>query len=415
MDDVKLDGPTDILITLGLTLPSISEAELADIRAAAPPSSTVRVASTMDEAIATAGDAEVILGFIPRPLFDAAPELRWVHCIASGMDMFLYPDMRASSVVLTGEKGLVGGHLADTGFGLLLALTRQIATAIRLGADGWNQREAMRRVEIELEGLTMGVVGFGGTGRALARRAVAFGMDALACDVASVPASDGVLEVWPMDRLHDLLGASDVVAVGTPLTSETRGLFDDERFAAMRPGGCVVRERDARGDRRRWRDRGRAAQRAPQRRGPRRGADRATAPRSPAVDVRQRGDDATHGRGLATARSPEHPPVLREPAPGPDRRRAARRGRQGVGVLTIEEKTMRYYSCDSHVVEPASVFDGFEREFGSARRGSRRFLTTASSSCSRRLAASRSVGSASPAIDSTTRRRTPSSLGATQG
>ena len=43
------------------------------------------------------------------------------------MDMFLYPDMLASDVVLTGEKGLVGGHLADTGFGLLLALTRQIA------------------------------------------------------------------------------------------------------------------------------------------------------------------------------------------------------------------------------------------------------------------------------------------------
>ena len=118
----------------------------------------------MKEAIATAGEAEVILGFIPKPLFDAAPKLRWVHCIASGMDMFLYPDMKASSVVLTGEKGLVGGHLADTGFGLLLALTRQIATAIRLGPEAWSRREAMRMVEIELEGLTMGVVGFGGTG-----------------------------------------------------------------------------------------------------------------------------------------------------------------------------------------------------------------------------------------------------------
>ena len=118
----------------------------------------------------------MIFGFIPKPLFDAAPKLRWVHCIASGMDMFLYPEMRASPVVLTGEKGLVGGHLADTGFGLLLALTRQIATAIRLGPEGWNRREAMRMVEIELEGLTMGVVGFGGTGRAMARRAVAFGM-----------------------------------------------------------------------------------------------------------------------------------------------------------------------------------------------------------------------------------------------
>jgi phosphoglycerate dehydrogenase-like enzyme len=240
MDNVKLDGPVDILVTLGLTLPNVSETELDDIRGAAPAGSIVRVAPTMREAIATAGDAEVIFGFIPKPLFDAAPKLRWVHCIASGMDMFLYPEMKASSVVLTGEKGLVGGHLADTGFGLLLALTRQIATAIRLGPEGWNHREAMRMVEVELEGRTMGIVGFGGTGRAMARRAVAFGMAVIACDVTAVPPSDGVTEVWSMDRLDDLLAASDVVAVGAPLTSETRGLFDDKRFAQMRPGALFV-------------------------------------------------------------------------------------------------------------------------------------------------------------------------------
>jgi phosphoglycerate dehydrogenase-like enzyme len=240
MDAVKLDGPVDILVTLGLTLPSISEAELASIRDAAPPGSTVRVAATMKEAIAVVGDAEVILGFIPQQLHAAAPRLRWVHCIASGMDMFLYPQMQASDVVLTGEKGLVGGHLADTGFGLLLALTRQIGTAIRLGPAAWDRREGMRAVELELEGLTMGVVGFGGTGRAMARRAVAFGMDVIACDVVAVEPSDGVAEVWGLDRLDELLAASDVVAVGAPLTSETRALFDAARFAAMKPGTLLV-------------------------------------------------------------------------------------------------------------------------------------------------------------------------------
>lgn len=239
-DTVRLDGPVSILVTLGLTLPTISDAELDSIRAAAPPGSTVRVAEKMRDAVGMAGDADVILGFIPQPLFDAAPKLRWVHCIASGMDMFLYPAMKASPVVLTGEKGLVGGHLADTGFGLLLALTRQIGTAIRLGPEGWNQREAMRMRELELEGMTMGVVGFGGTGRAMARRAVAFGMHVVACDVTSVPPSDGVAEVWTMDRLGDLLAASDVVAVGAPLTDETRHLFDDARFAAMKRGALLV-------------------------------------------------------------------------------------------------------------------------------------------------------------------------------
>ena len=238
--NLVLSGPVDILVTLGLTLPSITDAQLEDIRASAPPGSTVRVAASLREAVPLASTADVILGFIPRVLFDAAPRLRWVHCIASGMDSFLYPEMSASPIVLTGEKGLVGGHLADTGFGLLLSLTRQIGCAIRLGAASWDLRESMRKVEIELEGLTMGIVGFGGTGRAMARRAVAFGMQVLACDANDISPSDGVEHVWSMARLDDLLRVSDVVAIGAPLTAETHHLFDDRRFATMKAGALLV-------------------------------------------------------------------------------------------------------------------------------------------------------------------------------
>jgi phosphoglycerate dehydrogenase-like enzyme len=110
---------------------------------------------------------------------------------------------------------------------LLLALTRQIATSIRLGPASWNARETMRQKEIELEGLTMGIIGFGGTGRAMARRAVAFGMRVLALDEWAVPPSDGVREVWGRDRFPELLAASDVVAVCCPLTGQTKDLFDD--------------------------------------------------------------------------------------------------------------------------------------------------------------------------------------------
>lgn len=240
MTDLRLDGPVSILVLLGLTLPEVSDDDLEKIRAAAAPGSTIKVASQVRDAIALAADVEVILGFIPEPLFHAAPRLRWVHAIASGVDMFLYPAMRDSQVVLTGEKGLVGGHLADTGFGLLLALTRQIATAIRLGPASWQAREAMRRKEIELEGLTMGIVGFGGTGRAMARRAVAFGMRVLALDEWPVPPSDGVHEVWRRDRLNDLLAASDVVAICCPLTAETRHLFNDAAFTQMKRGALLV-------------------------------------------------------------------------------------------------------------------------------------------------------------------------------
>lgn len=240
MTALRLDRPTNILVLLGLTLPEVSEGDLEKIRAAAAPGSIIKVAPHLRDAIAVANEAEIILGFIPETLFQAAPHLQWVHAIASGVDMFLYPAMRDSHVILTSEKGLVGGHLADTGFGLLLALTRQIAAAIRLGPASWQAREAMRRKEIELAGLTMGIVGFGGTGRAMARRAVAFGMRVLALDEWPVPPSDGVKEVWGRDRLTELLAASDVVAICCPLTMETRNLFNDAAFTTMKRGAFLV-------------------------------------------------------------------------------------------------------------------------------------------------------------------------------
>ncbi|MDQ1424284.1 MAG: hypothetical protein QOD72_1782 [Acidimicrobiaceae bacterium] len=230
----------DVLVIKGLTLPEVSDADVSQMRDAAGPGATVVVVERVRDAFDLAPRCEVVLGVMPPKLFEAAATLRWVHATASGVDGFLYPEFRDSDVVLTGEKGLVGGHLADHGFGLLLALTRRIAAAIRLGPKGWDVREEMRREEIELAGLVMGIVGFGGTGRAMARRGVAFGMHCLAVDEMPVPGSDGVAEVWPTSRLNDMLALSDVVAICCPLTEATTGLFDDAAFAAMKSAAILV-------------------------------------------------------------------------------------------------------------------------------------------------------------------------------
>jgi phosphoglycerate dehydrogenase-like enzyme len=228
-----------ILIIPGLTLPEVAAADLQRIRAAAGEDAVV-VVTTPRSAFEHAADAEVILGFVPRELFQAAPSLRWVHAIASGVDAFLYPEFVASPVILTSEKGLVGEHLADHAFGLLLMLTRQLATALRLGADAWHHRPEMRRREIELTGLTLGIIGFGGTGRAMARRGAAFGMQCRAIDRDPVAGSAEVTSVGTASEFHALLAASDVVAVCVPLTQETRALFDAAAFASMKPSAILV-------------------------------------------------------------------------------------------------------------------------------------------------------------------------------
>ena len=235
------EGPLNVLVTKTLTLPDVTPEEEAMIRAAAGPDATVNIVDRPREGVPLAADAQVILGIVPEWLFDAAPNLRWMHATASGVDMFMYPKFLDSDVVLTGEKGLVGSHLADHAFGLLLALVRRIATAVKLGPEGWDnaQRERMRYSELELEGLTMGILGFGGTGRHIARRAVAFGMSVQAMDLYPVPPGEGVETVGGPESLRDIVATSDVLAVGLPLTDTTKGMFDDEMFALM-PDGAVL-------------------------------------------------------------------------------------------------------------------------------------------------------------------------------
>ncbi|MEE9282279.1 MAG: D-2-hydroxyacid dehydrogenase [Myxococcota bacterium] len=230
----------DILITLGMTLPEVSPEQLARITAAAGPDAKVTLARGREEALDHVAEAEVILGFLSPRLFAAAKKLRWVHATASGVDGYLSREFRESDVILTGEKGLVGGHLADHAFALLLALTRKLATAVRLGADSWNQRMDMRRVEIELEGLSMGIVGFGGSGRAIARRAAAFGMCCRAVDRDAVEGSVEVSEVGSMESFTELLASSDVVSICCPLTTETRDLFGERAFASMKPTAILL-------------------------------------------------------------------------------------------------------------------------------------------------------------------------------
>ena len=227
-----------ILIIPGLTLPSVSEADLQRIRAAAVNAEVI--VATPQEAEREVVDADVVLGFVSRPMYLAAKKLRWVHAIASGVDAFLYDEFRTGEVVLTSEKGLVGEHLADHAFGLLLMLTRQIATALRLGADAWNHRPRMRAKEIELTGATMGVFGFGGTGRAVARRAAAFGMKVVALDRDPVPGSPEVSAVLGAGGFDSLLATSDVLAICCPLTPETRGKFDAAAFRKMKNSAIVV-------------------------------------------------------------------------------------------------------------------------------------------------------------------------------
>jgi len=227
-----------ILYTPLMIVPSVSPEQRAAILEAAGPGSTFIEAKDTATQRREIVDADALFGRVSPEIFSLAKRLRYYQSIGAGVDSILTQELVESDVPLASEKGGVGIHLAEHAFALLLALTRGLHTAVR--TPDYELRERIRVHQRELYEQTMGVVGFGGTGRAVARRAVGFGMRVLAVDIEPVAPEPGVEAIWPADRLADLLGASDVVVIGLPLTKATHHLFTRERFLQMRRHAILI-------------------------------------------------------------------------------------------------------------------------------------------------------------------------------
>ena len=171
----------------------------------------------------------------------AARRLKWVHTSSAGVDALLCPELRETGAVLTCAKGeVVGSLLAEHAFALMLALTRGLVWCAR--QRRWDRGGQAGREAYELRGKTLGIVGYGGAGQALARRAAAFEMEVAA--VKRTPPSQAPPEplrtLWGFDRLDDLLAVADVVVSTLPGTPETRGVFDEGRFQLMKRAALFI-------------------------------------------------------------------------------------------------------------------------------------------------------------------------------
>lgn len=227
-----------ILYTPLMIVPSLDSAQRAAILDAAGAGASLVEAKEPARQRAEIVDADVLFGRLAPDIFALNRRLRYYHSIGAGVDAVLSPELVQSDIPLASEKGGVGIHLAEHAFALLLALTRGLHTAIR--RPDYSLREPIRLEQRELYELTMGIVGFGGTGREVARRAVGFGMRVYGVDIEDVPPEPGVEAVWKPDRLDDMLGLSDVVVIGLPLTKATRHLFSRDLFRRMRPTSILI-------------------------------------------------------------------------------------------------------------------------------------------------------------------------------
>jgi phosphoglycerate dehydrogenase-like enzyme len=219
-------------------VPMLTPDQNAQILAAAGKDSVLVEAKTAERQREEIVDADILFGRVAPEIFTAARRLRYYHCLGAGVDSILSQELVESEVILASEKGEVGIHLAEHAFALLLGLTRGLHTALR--DPDFRLREPIRKEQRELWEHTMGIVGFGGTGRAVARRALGFGMRVVAVDIEDVPREPGVEALWKTDRLHDLLAISDVVVIALPLTKATHHLFTRDLFRRMQRHAILI-------------------------------------------------------------------------------------------------------------------------------------------------------------------------------
>jgi phosphoglycerate dehydrogenase-like enzyme len=151
--------------------------------------------------------------------------------------------------VVTNSAGIYAPAIAETVIGMVLYFARGLDFAVRAQAQSrWDPTPFETRVGdvTEMEGATIGIIGFGGIGQALGRKASALGMDVLAFRRSARPAPEGIELLTGKEGLEKLLERSDYIVVTVPSTAATRGLLDRASLSLLRQGAVLINV--ARGD-----------------------------------------------------------------------------------------------------------------------------------------------------------------------
>lgn len=181
-------------------------------------------------------DVDILFGGFGEDAMSKAAALRWVHQPHAGVEGLMFPAFKASDVILTNCRGLYGTQIAEHAFALLLSITRRIPDQLEfMKTKHWERVPC-----VELAGMTMGILGLGGIGRAIAARARAFAFEIVAADVEPIDKPDTVSELFGLDGLMTFLAQSDILMICCPSTPETHKLLSHAQFNQMPDASYVV-------------------------------------------------------------------------------------------------------------------------------------------------------------------------------
>jgi glyoxylate reductase len=174
-------------------------------------------------------------------LLGAAPKLRIAANVAVGFDNIDVPACTKRGVLATNTPGVLDETTADFAWTLLMAVARRLGEGEQLARSGtWKGWDLDQLVGTDVWGKTLGLVGFGRIGRAVARRAAGFRMKVIYTDAIRAPLDiEKELKAEYRD-LNAVLAEADFVSVHVPLLTDTRELFDSAKFARMKPTAFLI-------------------------------------------------------------------------------------------------------------------------------------------------------------------------------
>ena len=205
---------------------------------------TIVVGGSARDLAKAAVDAEIILNWsaslaLLREMFVKSRRVRWIHSRSAGLEQTLFPELIASKVVLTNGSGVFSPSLGEFALAAILYFAKDFRRMIRNQMAGvWEPFDVTM-----VSGQTLGIVGYGSIGRAVAARARALEMNVLGLrrELSQQSEQDSLIDkVYGSDQRLEMLSRCDYIVVTVPFTEQTRGLIADAEFAVMKQNALLI-------------------------------------------------------------------------------------------------------------------------------------------------------------------------------
>jgi phosphoglycerate dehydrogenase-like enzyme len=209
-----------------------------------PPGTNLAVGASAEAFANLAEEADVIFNWsanraLLREVFRMSPNVRWVHSRSAGLDGQLFDEIVASPVPMTNGRGVFSQSLGEFAMAAMLFFAKDLRRMMHNQEAGrWEQFDITM-----LSGRTLGIVGYGDIGRAVATRARAMGMRILAIKRHGPPLYNVdplVSQFYKPEDRKEMMAHAHYIVVCAPLTPETRGMVGEPEFAAMMPQAVVI-------------------------------------------------------------------------------------------------------------------------------------------------------------------------------